>query len=315
MDGFGTDTNVIVLASTNRPDVLDPALMRPGRFDRRVVLDLPGNKDRVEILKVHTRNKPLNKDVNLEKIAKNTTGFSGADLKNLANEAAILAAKNNQKNITEKDLEISIEKVILGPERRSLVLEKDEKEKVACHEAGHAVVSRFIPNSDPVHKVSVVARGMALGVTMYMPEEDKHLIGKNKLEGDIAMILGGRSAELLIFNELSTGAENDLSKATEIARRMVTRYGMSEKLGPATFGEREEHTFLGKELAEHKNYSDKTAALIDEEVEKIIKKAQERATQILKTKVSLLKKVTQKLLENETLSGKELDEILNIKSK
>ncbi len=313
MDGFGTDTNVIVLASTNRPDVLDPALLRPGRFDRRVVLDLPSYKDRQEILKVHTRNKPLAKDVDLEKIAKATVGFSGADLKNLANEAAIMAARNGQKSIDQHSLEISIEKVVLGPERKSLILGKKEKEMVAYHEAGHAIVSRFVPNSDPVHKVSIVARGMALGVTMYRPEDDKHLVGMTKMEGDISMMLGGRTAEKLIFNELSSGAENDLKQATDVARRMVKRYGMSEKLGPASYGDSEEATFLGKDLAEHKNYSEKTAALIDDEIKAIISRAEGRAQQILKSKLVSLKKVVKILLEKETLSGEELDKILGIK--
>jgi cell division protease FtsH len=313
MDGFGTDTNVIVLASTNRPDVLDPALLRPGRFDRRVVLDLPSYKDRQEILKVHTRNKPLAKDVDLEKIAKATVGFSGADLKNLANEAAIFAARNGQKTVNQHNLEISIEKVVLGPERKSLILDKKEKEMVAYHESGHAIVSRFVPNSDPVHKVSIVARGMALGVTMYRPEDDKHLVGMTKIEGDIAMMLGGRAAEKLIFNELSSGSENDIKQATDQSRRMVKRYGMSEKLGPASYGDSEEATFLGKDLAEHKNYSEKTAALIDEEIKAIVFKAEGRALQILKSKNILLKKVAQTLLEKETLSGEELDKILGIK--
>jgi len=315
MDGFGTDTNVIVLAATNRPDVLDPALLRPGRFDRRVVLDLPSKNDRFEILKVHTRNKPLARDVNLEKIAASTAGFSGADLKNLTNEAAIFAAQDNQKSINEHSLEVSIEKVILGPERRSLVLDKFEKELTAYHEAGHAIVSRLLPNCDPVRKVSIVARGMSLGATLIMPDDDKHLVSKSKLEDEIATALGGRAAELLKFNELSTGAENDLSQATQAARRMVTRFGMSEKLGPATYGEKEEVTFLGKELAEHKNYSDETASLIDQEIKNIISNAQAKATVILKKKKALLKKVADTLIKKETLSGEELDKILGIKKK
>ncbi len=315
MDGFGTDTNVIVLAATNRPDVLDPALLRPGRFDRQVVLDLPKKSDREEILKVHTRNKPLKSSVNLEKIAASTVGFSGADLKNLANEAAILAARDNQKSISMKDMEDSIEKVILGPERKSLVLDEKEKQITAYHEAGHAIVSRFLPECDPVRKVSIIARGVALGVTLMMPDDDKHLISKTKLEQEIATMLGGRVAEKIIFNEISSGAENDLEKATDIARKMVTRYGMSEALGPASFGELQEKAFLGKELAMHKNYSEKTAALIDSEIERIIKEAQTQAEKILTTKKVLLDKVVKTLIEKETISGKELDKILKISSK
>lgn len=304
MDGFETNSRVIVLAATNRPDVLDPALLRPGRFDRRVVLDLPDRKEREAILKIHAQNKPLAKNTDLEKIAAATAGLSGADLKNIVNEAAIFAARANDKQVEQKYLEESIEKVILGPERKSRVLSKKEKEIAAYHEAGHAVVGKMLPNCDPIHKVSVVSRGMALGYTWSLPEEDKHLYSKSKFEDEISQLLAGREAEKIIFNETTTGAENDLKKASGIARRMVTLYGMSEKIGPITLGERDELVFLGKELAEHKNYSEKIAAAIDDEVTSIIRTSQQKAHKIIVSKKTILKSIAEKLIKEETIEGK-----------
>lgn len=303
MDGFDRETNVIVMAGTNRPDVLDPALLRPGRFDRRIVLDMPDIKDRLEILKVHARNKPLRKDVNLEIIAKTTPGFSGADLENLLNEAAILAARRDQKEITMKELHESVEKVLLGPERKSKLLSAKEKEITAYHEAGHALVGHILPNTDPIHKISIVARGVAGGVTWSLPQEDKHILSKSELEDNLAMTLGGRAAEKIIFGEITTGAENDLRKATKLARQMVTEYGMSERLGNRVFGHKEELVFLGRELGEHKDYSDETASKIDEEVGRIINEAIEKATHILKKYKDKLHLIAKKLLKEETIEG------------
>ena len=315
MDGFETDTNVIILAATNRPDVLDPALLRPGRFDRRVILDLPDMKERAAILEIHTKNKPLNNGVALEKIARSTAGFSGADLRNLANEAAILAARKNQSKIEMKELEEAIEKVLLGPERKSKILSKKEKEITAYHEAGHAIVSKFLPNCDPIHKVSVISRGMALGYTWNLPIEDVHLYSKSKFEDDIAALLGGRVAEKLKFNEVTTGAENDLRRATKMAKGMVTDFGMSEKLGPITFGEKEELTFLGKEIGEHKTYSEKIAALIDEEVSKIIKKEESKAKEILTKHKKIWQKLAKILIEKETVEEEGLNKLFSKKTK
>ena len=310
MDGFETGDNVIVMAATNRPDVLDPALLRPGRFDRRVVIDMPDMKARQDIIEVHTKGKPLARDVHFERLARSTAGFSGADLKNLANEAAILAACKNQREIKMIDLENSIEKVLLGPERRSRVLSKEEREITAFHEAGHAVVANALPHCDPVHKVSIISRGIALGYTWNLPEEDKHLKSRSKFEDEIAALIAGRVAEKLIFNEITTGAENDLKRATELARDMVTQYGMSDKLGPATFGEREELTFLGKELAEHKNYSENIASLIDSEVERIIRKGEQEAKEILTKRKNDLKKLAEKLIKEESVDRLTLDKII-----
>lgn len=310
MDGFETDTNVIIIAATNRPDVLDPALLRPGRFDRRIVIDMPDIKEREEILKVHARGKPLDTDVDLSRLAKQTASFSGADLKNLLNEAAILAARAGRKTITSKETSEAIEKVMLGPERKSHILSSKEKEITAFHEAGHAVVAKNLPYCDPVQKVSVIARGMALGYTWNLPEEDKHIHSKRKFEDDIASLLGGRVAEKMIFGDLTTGAENDLRTATKMAKKMVTEYGMSEKLGAATYGHKEELVFLGRELGEQKTYSEKIAALIDEEVKNIIGRAEERAEKILAAKKTVLKKLAQKLIEKETVESEELDKII-----
>ena len=257
MDGFDTNTSVIVIAATNRPDILDPALLRPGRFDRRVVLDLPDIVGRLAILKVHTNGKPLDKDVDLEVLAKGTVGFSGADLANVVNEAAILAARHNKKTISIKDFEESIDRVIAGPERKSRKISPKEKEVIAYHEAGHALVARMLPNADPVHKISIVARGMALGYTKQLPAEDRYLVTRSQLKDKLATLLGGHAAEELIFNERTTGAHSDIQQVTAYARRMVTDYGMSDKLGTRTFGNKQEMVFLGREISEQKDYSER----------------------------------------------------------
>jgi len=313
MDGFETNTNLIVIAATNRPDILDPALLRPGRFDRRVVLDMPDIKEREAILKIHARNKKLDKDVNLRQLAERTAGFSGADLANLVNEAAILAARKDQKMINQPDLFNSIEKVLLGPERKSHVLSKKEKEIAAYHEAGHALMAASLKNADPVHKVSIVARGKAAGYTLKIPSEDKHLRSRSEFIDELSVLLGGYCAEKLVFNELTTGASNDLKQASELSRIMVTKYGMSEKLGPITFGDSEELIFLGKEITESKNYSEKKAAEIDTEVEKFIKDAQKTTEKILKQKRSKLTQIAKYLVEKETIEKEEFERLIKEK--
>mgnify|MGYP001827508488 CR=1 FL=1 len=270
MDGFGTDTNIIVVAATNRPDILDPALLRPGRFDRRVILDRPDIEGRRAILEVHVRGKPLAQDVELKVLARQTAGFVGADIENLVNEAAILAARRNKRAIGMEDMEESVERVIAGPERKSRLITDDEKRVLAYHEAGHALAQTKLPNCDPIHKVSIVARGMNLGYTMALPEQDRYLYTQDKFEDEIAGMLAGRAAEELVFTEKYTGANDDLEKATKMARRMVTVYGMSEKLGPLTFGDRDELVFLGREIAEQRNYGEEVAEEIDSEVRRII---------------------------------------------
>lgn len=310
MDGFDTGTNVIVVAATNRPDVLDPALLRPGRFDRRVVLDQADIKDREDILKIHSRNKPLGKDVNLRKIAERTPGFSGADLENLINEAAIWAARNNKKIISQQHIIDSIEKVLLGPERKSHILSKKEKEIAAYHEAGHALVAASLPNADPVHKVSIISRGRAAGYTLKLPIEDKQLYSKSYFIDELATLLGGYTVEKLVFKELTTGASNDLKKASEIARRLVRRYGMSEKIGPVTFGEDDEMVFLGRELGEKRNYSEAIAAKIDSEVTKLLNNAEKTARKILVSKKKKLEKIAKKLIEKETIEQEEFKKLI-----
>ncbi len=304
MDGFEKDTNVIVMAATNRPDVLDPALLRPGRFDRRVVVDMPDIADREAILRVHARNKPIAKNVDFNKVAQQTPGFAGADLENLMNEAAILAARQSKKQIEMQDLESSIEKVVMGPERKSRILSKEEKKITAYHEVGHALVAQLLPNCDPVHKVSVVSRGMALGVTWFMPEEDKHLKSKSKFEDELCSLLGGYISEITFFGEMSTGASNDLEKATSMARSMVTRYGMSD-LGPVIFGEQNNEVFLGRDFGHVRNYSEQIAAQIDEQVEKILKKAEDRTRQIISTHKPKMEEIAGVLLKKETINRKE----------
>jgi cell division protease FtsH len=311
MDGFEQGTNVIVMAATNRPDVLDPALQRPGRFDRRVVLDLPDIKDREAILEVHSKGKPLAKDVNLDTIAKKTPGFSGADLQNVMNEAAILAARANQNKIEMGDLNNAVEKVVLGPERRSRVLSQKEKEITAYHEAGHAIIGHLLVNTAPIHKVSIISRGMALGVTWSLPEEDKKLVSKSELLDDIEMALGGRAAEEIIFGEITTGASNDMQSATKMARDMVTRYGMSSKLGPQVYGKREEFVFLGRELGEHeKNYSEEVAAKIDKEVFDIIENAYKKAKELLAKNKAKLISISKELMIKESIESVEFEKLM-----
>ena len=304
MDGFEKDTNVIVMAATNRPDILDPALLRPGRFDRRVVVDLPDLQDRIKILAVHGRNKPLTDDVNLEKIAKHTPGFSGADLENLMNEAAILAARNARKKVHMEDLEKSIEKVVMGPERKSRVLNDQEKKITAYHEVGHAVVGHMTEHCDPVQKVSIISRGMALGVTWFVPDEDKHLYSKAKFEDEMASLLGGYCAEEVFFNDVTTGASNDLEKATGIARRMVTEYGMSD-MGQVIYGEKNHEVFIGRDLGHTKNYSEERATQIDKCITEYINVAYKRAKDTITKNKDIMKKIAEELLEKESLSREE----------
>lgn len=305
MDGFDTDDAVIVVAATNRPDILDPALLRPGRFDRRVILDEPSMNDREAILKIHALAKPLAKETNLRLVAERTPGFSGADLANLLNEAAILAARNNQKEINQNNIFQAIEKVILGPERRSHIFSKKEKEITAYHEAGHALVATSLPHSDPVHKVSIVSRGRAGGYTLKLPTEDKHLRSKPEFESELAVLLGGYASEKTIFKNVTTGASNDLKVASDLARRMVTQYGMSDALGPITFGEKDELIFLGKEISSSKNYSETVAFQIDREVKKLISKALISAKKVLNEKIDTLHKIANELIAKETLEQKE----------
>ena len=308
MDGFDTNTNVIVIAATNRPDILDPALLRPGRFDRRVVMDRPDVKGRRAILEVHTRGKPLAPDVDLDKIARLTPGFVGADLENLVNEAAILAARRNKRAIGMEEMVEAIERVALGPERRSRVISPEEKEIVAYHEAGHAVVMRAIPGNDPVQKVTIIPRGLAGGYTLPMPE-DRTLNSRARYKAQLAGLLGGRAAEEIMFGEVTTGAANDLERVTQLARRMVMVYGMSDRLGPLNFGERDELIFLGKELAERRNYSEEVAREIDHEVRRIVEEAYERAKRALLRHKAALIAVAQRLLEVETIDGAEFERI------
>ncbi|MFA6963964.1 MAG: ATP-dependent zinc metalloprotease FtsH [Patescibacteria group bacterium] len=307
MDGFESTDNVIIIAATNRPDVLDPALLRPGRFDRQVYVDLPDRKERFAILGVHTKSKPVETGTNLEKIAASTPGFSGADLRNLANEAAILAARNNQKTITQKDLAESIEKVMMGPEKKTRVLSDKERRITAVHEAGHALVSHLLPNADPVHKISIISRRMALGFTWNMPLEERRLENRAHFLDEIATLMGGRVAEEEFFGKdsVTTGASNDMKKATEIARKMVTDFGMSDKLGPQVYGHRDEMPFLGKEYTEHRNYSEDIAKTIDEEVSRLIKQGQERADQLVKTHKKIIENIAEGLLKEETINEEE----------
>jgi cell division protease FtsH len=309
MDGFDTNTSVIVIAATNRPDILDPALLRPGRFDRRVVLDLPDISGRLAILKVHTNGKPLDKDADMEALAKGTVGFSGADLANVVNEAAILAARRNKKAIGLKEFEESVDRVIAGPERKSRKISAKEKEVIAYHESGHALVAKVIPESDPVHKISIVSRGMALGYTKQLPAEDRYLMTRSHLNAMIAHLLAGNAAEELIFNEISSGAADDIKRATALARRMVTDLGMSNILGPRTFGDKQEMVFLGREISEQKDYGEKVADAIDHEINRIIWEGHETARKILTENKSKLKRLAAKLMTQETLEGEELEKV------
>ena len=305
MDGFGSNEGVIVLAATNRPDVLDKALLRPGRFDRQIVVSAPDVKAREQILEVHSRKKKIADDVDLKTIAKNTAGFSGADLENVLNEAALLAARRDKKEITMAEIEDAMVKVTMGPEKKSRVRSEKENKLVAFHEAGHAVVSKFLPTQDTVHQISIVPRGMAGGYTMYKPDEDKNFMSKTEMEETIISLLGGRVAEQLVLNDISTGASNDIERASKIARDMVTRYGMSDKIGTITFGSGQEEVFLGRDLAQTKNFSEETAAKIDEEVKRIIDEAYNKAKTILSNNMDKLSKVAQVLLEKEKIDGDE----------
>ena len=311
MDGFETNTHVIVIAATNRPDVLDPALLRPGRFDRHVTLDRPDIRGRRAILEVHARNKPFDGQVDLEVLARQTPGFSGADLSNLINEAAILAARNNKKAIGQLELEEAIARVIAGPERKSRMITEREKNVIAYHEIGHALVAKSLPNADPVHKVSIISRGMALGWTMQLPTEDRYLVSRSELNDDMAVILGGRVAEELIFGDITSGASDDIGKATKLARRMVTEWGMSDKLGPLTFGHKEELVFLGRDLGEQRNYSEEVAGEIDQEVHRLVDAGYQRAKKILTERRDKLVQLAEYLKTEETIEGWQMDAVIN----
>ncbi len=310
MDGFESNEGVILIAATNRPDVLDPALLRPGRFDRRVVVSSPDIKGRDAILKVHTRKTPLAADVNLLVIARGTPGFSGADLENLVNEAALLAARLDKKFLEMNDFEQARDKVLMGVERKSMVLSDVEKRTTAYHEAGHTLVGKFIPGTDPIHKVTIIPRGMALGVTQTLPNEDRVNLSKDKAENNIAFLMGGRVAEEIVLNQKTTGAGNDIDRATDLARRMVCEWGMSEVLGPLSFGKKEEAIFLGREIAQHRDYSEQTAQTIDREVRDIVERNYRRAKEILLARLPILHDLAQALVEFETLDGNEVDTIV-----
>ena len=309
MDGFDTNTDIIVIAATNRPDILDPALLRPGRFDRHIVIDLPDMKGRKAILEVHAKNKPLAKAVNLETVAKETPGFSGADLANLINEAAILGARRNLKEITLRELEDAADRTIAGPEKKSRIISAREKEIIAYHESGHALTARMLPNADPVHKISIVARGMMGGWTRFLPIEDRHLWTKSQFNDRLAVSLGGRAAEEMTFGEPTTGSESDLAEATKLARKMVTEYGMSEKLGPRTFGQKQELVFLGREISEQRDYGEKIAQEIDEEVHNLIQRGYNISKKLLTENKAKLKEIAENLIAHETLEEPELSKL------
>ena len=312
MDGFDTDTNVIIIAATNRPDILDPALLRPGRFDRRVILDSPDIRGREAILEVHARGKPLGPDVDLRTIAKATPGFVGADLENMINEAAILAARNGKKVIEQDDFQESIERVIAGPQRKSRIISDIEKQIIAYHEAGHAITARSLPEADHVHKISIIARGQAGGYTLILPDSDRTLVSRNKIMADMVSLMGGRAAEEIVFSDITSGASNDLERVTKLAREMVTRLGMSSELGPMVYGKKDEMVFLGKEFTEQRDYSEFTAEKIDIEVKELVSDAYQRALDILKEHRDVLEALAEKLLEQETVDKKELDKIFPV---
>jgi cell division protease FtsH len=309
MDGFDTDTNVIIMAATNRPDILDPALLRPGRFDRRVILDRPDMRGREAILKVHIKGKPLAPGVDLSVLARATPGFVGADLENLVNEAAILAARRNKRAISQPEFEEAIERVIAGPERKSRLISEDEKRIVAYHEAGHAVVMNTLPEADPVQKVSIIARGMAGGYTLALPEEDRTLMPRKKIIADMVGLLGGRAAEEIVFDDITSGASNDIERVTQLARNMVTRLGMSHKMGPMVFGQKEELIFLGREISEQRDYSEAVAEQIDKEVRDLVTEAYAQSRQILTNYRDRLDAIAQRLMEVETLSRDEFEKL------
>ena len=312
MDGFETSEGVILVAATNRPDVLDPALLRPGRFDRQIVVGRPDVRGRGEILKVHTKKIPLSSDVDLETIARGTPGFSGAELANLVNEAALFAARINKKSVEMTDFEAAKDKVLMGVERKSLLISEKEKRNTAFHEAGHTLVAKLLPGTDPIHKVTIIPRGRALGITQQLPVDEKYTYSKEFLYTNIAVLLGGRAAEELILNHMTTGAGNDIERATELARKMVCEWGMSEKLGPLTFGKKQEEIFLGREITQHRDYSEQTAIMIDEEVKRLVLENYDRAKKLLKDNINSLKALAEALLEKEVLDGPEIDEILRL---
>jgi len=310
MDGFESNDGVILIAATNRPDVLDPALLRPGRFDRQIVVATPDVKGREGILKVHVRKIKTSSDVDLTILARGTPGMSGADLANMVNEAALLASRKNREAVTMEDFEEAKDKVMMGAERRSLVITEDEKKVIAYHEAGHALVSKFMPKADPIHKVTIIPRGLALGVTQSLPVDERHTYPKDYLETMLAVFMGGRVAELLVFGQLDTGAGNDLERATKLARKMVCNWGMSDRLGPVTFGKTEEHIFLGREIAQHSDYSESTALIIDQEIRAFVDAAEASARRILTENTDKLHSLAKALLEREIIDGREVDEII-----
>ncbi len=310
MDGFEQNSSVIIIAATNRPDVLDPALLRPGRFDRQIVVDRPDVNGREGILKVHTRKIPLADDVDLKVLAKGTPGLAGAELANLVNEAALLAARKNKDKVSMDDFEEAKDKVMMGIERKSMIISEEEKKTTAYHEIGHVLVAKMLPESDPVHKVTIIPRGRALGVTHYLPMDEKHTYSKEYIETKITTLLGGRAAELIIFNKLTTGAGNDIERATELARKMVCEWGMSEKLGPLAYGKNEEEIFLGREITKQQNYSEMTAQQIDLEIKNIVQTAMDRALKILRDNIDILHRLSKELLEREILDGEEIDKII-----
>lgn len=314
MDGFSTNEGIIVMASTNRPDILDPALLRPGRFDRHILIDRPDVKGREAILKVHINGKPVAEDVNLEVLAKRTPGFTGADLANMVNEAALLTARRNKETITMQELEESIERVIAGPEKKSRVISEKEKKLVAYHEAGHAIVSYFLPHTDKLHKISIIPRGRAGGYTLLLPEEDRNYITRSYLLDEITTLLGGRVAEALVLNDISTGAQNDLERASSIVRKMITEYGMSEELGPLTFGHKSEEVFLGRDISRDRNYSDAIAYAIDKEASHLIENSYMKAEEILKNNLDKLHQVAERLMEQETIEAEEFESIMSGKN-
>jgi cell division protease FtsH len=311
MDGFESNDGVILIAATNRPDVLDPALLRPGRFDRRVVVSRPDVRGREGILQVHTRKIPLAEDVDISILARATPGFSGADLANLVNEAALQAARRNQKFVTMYDFESSKDKVLMGAERKSMIITDEEKRLTAYHEAGHALLAALLPHTDPLHKVTIIPRGMALGLTQQLPSEEKHNYTKEQLESRIAVCMGGRIAEDLMFKEISTGAQNDIEQATEMARKMVCEWGMSEALGPLTYGKKEEQIFLGKEFNRHQDYSEATALKIDTEIKRIVSDQYDRAQRTLTESKPALIRVAEALLEHEVLDADQLKTVID----
>jgi len=313
MDGFESNEGVILVAATNRPDVLDPALLRPGRFDRRVVVGRPDVKGREAILRVHTKKVPIADDVDLMVIARGTPGFAGADLANLVNEAALIGARQNRKVVTMADFEIAKDKVLMGVERKSLIISEEEKRNTAYHEAGHALLAAIMPKADPVHKVTIIPRGMALGVTMQLPLDDKHSYSKEFLQTEITIMMGGRIAEEKYMHEMTTGAGNDIERATEIARKMVCEWGMSE-LGPLSFGKKEEQIFLGREIAQHRDYSEDTAIKIDAAVQKIVHSAYAQASQLIEERAEALVRIAEALLEREVLDGEEVHQLIEGRS-